>query len=105
MSSEAEEEEDGYVVEKILKKKKMSNGQIKYLVKWQGYEEEKDQTWEPKENLDNVKEMVDNFEKAETKKTEKPKPAPEKSETKKKSKKKPEEEAKKEESANDSESD
>ena len=33
VSSEATEEEDGYVVEKILKKKKMSNGQIKYLVK------------------------------------------------------------------------
>jgi hypothetical protein len=52
--------EDEYIVEKILDKKKI-NGVYKYKVKWEGYNEA-DCTWEPKENLDNVYYLVEEFE-------------------------------------------
>ena len=45
-----DEGEDEYVVEKILKHKFLK-GQTFYQVKWMGYENEEDLTWEPKENL------------------------------------------------------
>ena len=45
--------EDEYIVEKILDKKRV-NGLVKYKVKWEGYEDLADCTWEPKENLENV---------------------------------------------------
>ncbi|KAF2641124.1 hypothetical protein P280DRAFT_517339 [Massarina eburnea CBS 473.64] len=49
--SEGEEEgEDEYVVEKILGHKKQ-RGVFVYDVKWQGYDDPKDRTWEPKNNL------------------------------------------------------
>jgi len=40
-----------YVVEALLEKKKKRNGQIEYLVKWEGYSDEEDNTWEPVGNL------------------------------------------------------
>lgn len=50
-----------YNVEKILDKKKF--GLVwKYKVKWEGYENEEDITWEPKENLRNVKYLIEEFE-------------------------------------------
>lgn len=52
--------EEEYIVEKILDKKKI-NGVWKYKVKWEGYSEE-ECTWEPKENLRNVKYLIDEFE-------------------------------------------
>lgn len=52
--------EEEYIVEKILDKKKI-NGSWKYKVKWEGYSEE-ECTWEPRENLRNVKYLVDEFE-------------------------------------------
>ena len=52
--------EEEYIVEKILEKKKM--GSIwKYKVKWEEYPEE-ECTWEPRENLENVKYLIDEFE-------------------------------------------
>ena len=51
--------EDEYIVEKILDKKRM-NGVIKYKVKWEGYDES-DCTWEPKENLENVLYLVEEY--------------------------------------------
>jgi hypothetical protein len=52
--------EEEYIVEKILDKKKV--GPVwKYKVKWEGYPEE-DCTWEPKENLRNVKYLIEEFE-------------------------------------------
>lgn len=50
------------VVEKILGKRKWK-GVPHYLVKWKGYEEIKDRTWEPCERLKvDVPEMVDAYE-------------------------------------------
>jgi len=47
-------------VEKILNKRKF-RGKNWYLVWWKGYMVEED-TWEPKENLGNVKDLVKEFE-------------------------------------------
>jgi len=47
-------------VEKILNKR-VVRGKKKFLVRWKGYMAEED-TWENKENLENAKELVDEFE-------------------------------------------
>jgi hypothetical protein len=57
-----EGEEDYFIVEKILDKKKIS-GRWKYQVQWDGYPDAKDFTWEPLENLENVQNLVEDFEK------------------------------------------
>ena len=50
-------------VETILEKKVIKSGKVKYLVKWKGYEAEKDRTWEPKETLNvDVPDMIEEFE-------------------------------------------
>ena len=49
--SESESEEETFEVEKILDMKK-EGGITKYLVKWQGFDKEEDNTWEPLDNLD-----------------------------------------------------
>nr|POF17929.1 retrotransposon-derived protein peg10 [Quercus suber] len=49
-------DDDEYVVEKILKKKGQN-----YLVKWEGYPSSEN-TWEPKENLHNCKDLLRRFE-------------------------------------------
>ena len=53
------EGEEEYKVEKILNKKKF-RGKDQYLVWWKGYVAEKD-TWEPRENLGNVEDLVQGF--------------------------------------------
>jgi len=55
------EGEEEYKVEKILNKKKF-RGKDQYLVWWKGYVAEKD-TWEPRENLGNVEDLVQGFKK------------------------------------------
>jgi len=47
-------------VEKILNKR-MVRGKEKFLVRWKGYMAGKD-TWENRENLENAKELVEEFE-------------------------------------------
>ena len=47
-------------VEKILNKKKM-RGVEKYLIRWKGFTAEGD-TWERRENLKNVEELIEEFE-------------------------------------------
>ena len=45
-----EEDEDEYQVEKIMAHE-FSGAQVFYHIKWLGYEDEADMTWEPVENL------------------------------------------------------
>jgi len=46
-----DEDEDVYVVEAIKKHMVDENGDIRFQVKWEGYDSKKDLTWEPEENL------------------------------------------------------
>lgn len=46
-----EEDEDEYRVEKILAHGYGKGGVVIYQIKWLGYDDEADQTWEPIENL------------------------------------------------------
>jgi len=55
------EGEEEFEVEKILNKR-MVRGKEKFLVRWKGYTAEED-TWENKENLENAKELVEEFKK------------------------------------------
>lgn len=52
--------DDFYVIEAILEKKKQ-RGIWKYKVKWEGYPMDQC-TWEPRENLQNCKELLEQFE-------------------------------------------
>jgi len=49
-----------FEVEKILNKR-IVKGKKKFLVRWKGYMVEED-TWENRENLENAKELVEEFE-------------------------------------------
>jgi len=55
------EGEEEWEVERILNKRKVQ-GRDKYLVWWKGFTAEGD-TWEGRKNLENVKELVEEFEK------------------------------------------
>lgn len=60
-SSSAELSSDEYYVEKVLDKKIIDDEQ-RYLIKWEGWPMESS-TWEPIENLGNIKNLIDEFEK------------------------------------------
>ncbi|KAL6710303.1 hypothetical protein ACN47E_009249 [Coniothyrium glycines] len=50
-SSEGANDEDEYVVEKIISHK-FVKGELLFEVKWQGYDDPKDRTWEPEQNME-----------------------------------------------------
>lgn len=53
--------EEEYIVEKVVDKKELDDGQVLYLLKWQGYEDSEN-TWEPVENITS-KALIAEFEK------------------------------------------
>ena len=54
--------EEEWEIEAIMAHKKTQCG-IKYLVKWKGYPESEN-SWEPAENLENAKDMVEDYHRA-----------------------------------------
>ena len=52
-----DENVDEYEVEKIIEKKQTAKG-LQYKVKWKGWEEEADMTWEPVENLKGSEKII-----------------------------------------------
>merc|ERR1712029_1285058 len=50
-----------YEIEKVLKKRQRK-GKSEYFVKWKDYDET---SWEPPENLENAKSIIDKFEQEE----------------------------------------
>jgi len=69
--AKAAKEEEEYEVELIVDKRDMM-GRVEYLVKWKGWEDINDRTWEPLENLDGSLNLVEDFEKQEQEKMNKP---------------------------------
>ena len=58
---EANNDDNVFTVEEILDKK-LFGTEWKYLVKWDGWPKSQS-TWEPADNLDNIKESLEEFEK------------------------------------------
>jgi len=52
--------DEEYEVEKIISKR-ARKGKVEYLVKWKGWEDPDDNTWEPINNLD-CKDLIDEYE-------------------------------------------
>ncbi|KAL9598493.1 MAG: hypothetical protein Q9219_004466 [cf. Caloplaca sp. 3 TL-2023] len=79
---EDEEEDDGemFVVEKILRHHDdFDDGEMRYEIKWKGYEKAKDRTWETEDNLEGAREILEAYwASIGGKPTRKPKPAPKK---------------------------
>ncbi|KAJ4400366.1 hypothetical protein N0V91_008722 [Didymella pomorum] len=61
---EEEDEEEGgedeYVVEKILGHR-FNKGVLEFDVKWQGYEDLEDRTWEPEENMETAADVLNEY--------------------------------------------
>ena len=60
-------EEDSYTGERIIKAKMKGRKKV-YLVKWEGYSEDEDNTWEPGDNLH--PDLLADFEKEQGESTE-----------------------------------
>ena len=62
-SEESFEDEEEFVVEKILNKRVVEGG-VEYLVKWKNYEDnDENNTWEPIRNLESCSDLIDAMEK------------------------------------------
>ena len=61
--------DDIFNVEKILKKKRTEDGEVRYLVKWEGYDSTEN-TWEPPQNFSGCPHVLENFEKKLRRKVE-----------------------------------
>uniref|UniRef100_A0A183BHE5 Chromo domain-containing protein n=1 Tax=Globodera pallida TaxID=36090 RepID=A0A183BHE5_GLOPA len=66
-------EEEEYEVERILAKRVVKSGKVEYKVHWKNYSDTHD-TWEPQENLEGSKDLLDEFLKNKGNKREKKKP-------------------------------
>jgi len=71
MSDVSGSEGEEYEVEKILDHR-TRKGKAEYLIKWKGYDNEDDNTWEPVENLD-CKDKIEEFNSKKKKSEEKDK--------------------------------
>jgi len=60
---DSESEDDDDEVENILEKRITMKGKVEYLVKWKGFDDPVDYTWEPAANLPEAKELITQFEK------------------------------------------
>ncbi|KAG1021117.1 hypothetical protein G6F43_014290 [Rhizopus delemar] len=54
------EGEEQYEVD-FIKDSRKNRGQVQYLVKWKGYENPTEDTWEPTENLTNCLDVIRDF--------------------------------------------
>ena len=61
LKSDKEQDEEEYIVEKILDKRYDLNGKVDYLIKWKGYDNSNN-TWEPIENIF-CNDLIEEFEK------------------------------------------
>merc|ERR1719369_101543 len=66
---DVDEEEPEYEVERIVDKRVVDDV-TEYLVKWKGWENEEDQTWEPEENLVGSEKLIKKYEVAKSKQGE-----------------------------------
>jgi len=101
---DVDEEEPEYEVERIVDKR-VVDGVTEYLVKWKGWENEEDQTWEPEENLVGSEKLIKKYEVAKSKQGEtKPKlDSPKKGREEKKNEQAPVSQEKSEEDEEESE--
>jgi hypothetical protein len=55
-------EEEEFVVEKILEKRRTKKGKLEYLVKWKDFNLPEDNTWEPVRHIVKYQQLVEEFE-------------------------------------------
>ena len=56
-------EEDVFVVENILEKLVPKKVKVEYLIKWKNYNNPEDNSWEPENNIDGYRNLIEAFEK------------------------------------------
>lgn len=55
-------DEEIYIVEKIIDHRSdFADDEVRYLIKWKGYEKKKDRTWENEENLFGARELLEQY--------------------------------------------